>query len=328
MTSLKQGTILPRQRYAFLLAAVSAPAVAAASGLPWPWVMAVMLLAAAALIGLFALQGRCPASSADTAKKAWGKGAGAVLLVLQWLFAAVLLWHLALGADAAFPDDDTVPFVPLTLLAVCAWAAWQGRAACVRAVGVLFFFMAALYLTVFAFALPEMELSRLLEWDMAPDLLPLGVVLLVPFYGLYLQTPGEERGKFPAGWVAAFILLPTAASAVCTAVPGSGGKFYEMAKSVEVLSFAQRMEPLVSCATTVGWFAAMSLVAVTAGEMASDLGIPSRWGGLVICLAAGAGVVWGVRISAAFLLPVGTVFCVLLPLLTQGIAAQKNSEKR
>jgi len=328
VTPLRKSTMLPRQRYAFLLAAASAPVVSVASGLSWPWVMAVMLLAAALLTGLTAAQSRCPWTLPLAVKRVWGKGLGSTVLALQLLFFAVLLWQLALGADAAFPDHDTVPFVPLTLLAVCAWAAWQGRAACVRAVGVLFFFLAALYLTVFAFALPELKPARLLEWDMYPELMPLGVVLLVPFCGLYLQQPGEERGNFPGGWLAAFVLLPVAAAAVCPAVPGSDGRFYEMAKSVEVLSFAQRMEPLVSCATTVGWFAAMSLVAVSAGELARALGVPSRWGSMLICLAAGGGVLWGARLPAVVLLPVGAVFCVFLPLITQGIASRKNLKKR
>lgn len=324
MTQVNQSGILPRQRYAFLLAAASAPAVSVSSGLPWPWVMAVTLLAAALLTGLSALQGKRAFPLPEMVKKVWGRAAGSGVLLLQWIFAAVLLWHLALGSDAAFPDDQTVPFVPLTLLAVCAWAAWQGRAACVRAVGVLFFFLAALYLTVFAFALPEMELPRLLEWDLTPNLLPLGTVLLTPFFGLYLQTPGEERGRFPTGWLAAFVLLPAAASAVCAAVPGSDGRFYEMAKSVEVLSFAQRMEPLVSCATTVGWFAAMSLVAVTAGEMAKGIGVPAPWGSVLACGAAAVGAAWNIRFPAGVLLLAGTVFCVGLPLLTQGIAARKK----
>mgnify|MGYP003294683155 CR=1 FL=1 len=328
MILLGKSAILPRQRYAFLLAAMSAPAVSVASGLSWPWVMAVMLLAAALLTGLAVAQSRSPWVLPLAVKRVWGKRFGSAVLLLQLLFFTVLLWQLALGADAAFPDRDTVPFVPLTLLAVCAWAAWQGRAACVRAVGVLFFFLAALYLTVFLFALPEMKPARLLEWDMTPELLPLGVVLLVPFCGLYLQQPGEERGKFPVGWLTAFVLLPAAAAAVCTAVPGSDGRFYEMAKSVKVLSFAQRMEPLVSCATAVGWFAAMSLVAVSAGELARALGVPSRWGSLLACLAAGGGVLWSARISAALLLPAGTVFCVVLPLITQGIAARKKLKKR
>lgn len=316
--------ILPRQRWAFVLAAFSAPAVATAASLSWPWVLAVTLPAGALLVGLNRLQGFSGLAAAESVKKAWGKVPGAVLLALQLLFAAVLLWHLALGADAAFPDENTGPFVPLTLLAVCAWASWHGRAACVRAVGVLFFFLAALYLAIFAFALPQAEPARLLNWDMTPELLPLGVVLLLPFYGCYLTPRGESSEKFPGGWLTALLVLPAAAAAICTAVPGSGGRFYEMAKSVEVLSFAQRLEPLVSCAATVGWFAALTLVTLAAGELARPLGLPRRWGSLSVCMAAVPGVLLEHRLLPGFLLLSGAVFCVVLPLVTQGIVWRKK----
>ena len=321
---MKEHTLLPRQRYAFLLTAVSAPAVAAASRLSWVWVLTVTLLAAAVTVALHVLQSQSPMPLAQATCRVWGKGFGTVILVLQFFFAAVVLWQLALGSDAAFPDENTVPFVPLTLLAVCAWAAFQGWAACIRAVGVLFFFLAALYIIVFAFAVPEMEWHRLSEPFAAGDLLPLGVVLLLPLWGQYLVSPREERGKFPVWFLAAFLFLPTAASAACAAVPGSRGSFYTMAKSVEVLSFAQRIEPLVSVAQTVGWFAALCLTAVTAGELSGAIGIAPRWGALAACILAAVGVVSQMHLSPAGLLLAGAVFCIIFPLLTQAIVLRKK----
>lgn len=321
---MKEHPLLPRQRYAFLLTAVSAPAVVTASRLSYVWVLTVTLLAAAIAVGLHVLQSRSPLPLAQATRRVWGKGFGTVILAGQFLFAAVFLWQLALGSDAAFPDENTVPFVPLTLLAVCAWAAFQGRAACIRAVGVLFFFLAALYLTVFAFAVPEMEWQRLAPSAPAGDLLPLGVVLLLPLWGQYLLSPREERGRFPVWFLAAFVFLPTAASAACAAVPGSRGSFYTMAKSVEVLSFAQRIEPLVSVAQTVGWFAALCLTAVTAGELAAAVGVAPRWGALAACALAAVGVVSPMRLSPVVLLSAGAVFCIFFPLLTQAIVPRKK----
>ena len=320
--------LLPRQRYAFLFTAVSAPVVAAASRLSWPWVMTTVLLAAAVLVGLHYLQSRSASPLAVTTRKVWGRGLGAGILAVQLLFAAVFLGQLALGAASAFPDDKTAPFVPLTLLAVCAWAAWQGRAAAVRAVGVLFFFLAGLYLTVFASSVKAMEFSRLAYVEQEGNVLPLAVVLLLPLYGQYLQTPREEKGRFPVLWLLAFVLLPVAASMVCTAVPGARGTFYNMAKSVEVVSFAQRLEPLVSCATTIGWFAALALTAVSAGEMAGSLGVPPRWGAMLVCLPAAGIVLAGRPIAPEILLPAGAICCVILPLLTQFVGQKKTPKNK
>jgi len=319
-------SILPRQRYAFLLCAVSAPAVTVASGLPWVWVLAVTMLAASLLVGLFFLQSRGRVSPAAAEEIAWGKWGRRAVAVGQFLFAVVLLWHLALGTDSAFPEENTLPFVPLTLLALCAWSAFQGRAAVVRAAAVLFFLLLGLYGAVFFFAAEEVELNRLTELSLDKSLLPLGVVLLTPFYGHWLFTPQEKRGKFPAVFLLLFLLLPAAAAAVCAAVPGSGGSFYNMARSIEALSFAQRMEPLVSVLLTVGWFCALSLITTSCGQMAGLLGIPPRWGAVSACLLCVPGILWQIRFSPWILLLLGSVFSVLHPLLTQCFVVLKKGK--
>lgn len=314
---MKQETLLPRQRYAFTLCAMSAPAVTVASRLPWPWVLTVTLLAAALLVGQDFLlrvsqknQGTSPLLPA--------------VAVGEYLFAAVLLWHLALGTDSAFPQQDTLPFVPLSLLALTAWSVWQGPSAVARAAAVLFFLLLGLYAAVFFFAAGEMDFSRLSVQSQGADLLPLGVVLLVPFLGCCLRPEKERQEKFPTLFLLLFLFLPAAAAAVCAAVPGSGGSFYTMAGSLEVLSFAQRMEPLVSALMTVGWFCAMSLTALFCGERAAAWGLAPKYGAVASCLLGIVPIWLNFRIPPQFLLPLGAVFCVFSPLLTQGFVARKK----
>ena len=209
---MKEDALLPRQKRAFGFCAFSAPAVAAASHVSWPWVLTLSVLAAALTLGLGTLEEKRPRPAA-----------GKAIALLQAVFAAVLVWQVSLGSAAAFPDNSTAPFVPLTLLAVSTWAARQGAAACARAQAVVFFLLFGLYLTVFFCTLRQADLSRLLL-PQQMDLLPLGVVLLLPFYTRYL-SPGEGACRPGAFWLALQICLPTLAALACTLVPGSNGKF-------------------------------------------------------------------------------------------------------
>ena len=324
---MREFPLLPRQRCAFIFVAASAPLVTVSARLPWPLVAAVLLLTLALLTGLGALEARAGVLWPRAAKTVWGNGLGGAILVLQLLFAAVYLWQLALATDSAFPEQQTLPFVPLTLLAVCALAAGRGRETCVRAVGVLFLFLVALYGAVFAFAAPDVELSRLTALPAGGDLLPLGVVALLPFFSVALPS-SQGKIRLPVLWMLVFVLLPTAAAAFCAAVPGSRGSLYDMAKSVEVFSVARRIEPLVSCGLTIGWFAALCLTAVFAGAAAQGLGLSFRAGAVGVCVPASLGSFVDIALPPGLLLSVGAVFCVLLPILTQGIVCRKKGVKK
>lgn len=318
----------PRQVFAFCLTALSAPMVTVCAGLPWPWVLAISVLAAVTEGGLLLLWRRAGEENLPhIIISVWGKRAGIVFLALTAVFTLLLLWRLVPASDSAFPDDDTRPFVPLVLLAVTAWSAWHGRAAAIRAVGVLFFFLVVLYGVVFAFALPDAKIERLSQWEWDASLLP-AAVLFLPTFGLYLTRPKQGGKKAPIFLAVLLVLLPAAVSAVCAAVPGSRGSFYEMAKSIEVLSVAQRLEPLVSALLTVGWFAAFSLLAISVGEMADAVGISPRWAAVAVCALAAPAAVWNWQLSDVVLAGLGAVFCVIFPLLTLAVGAKKFFKKR
>lgn len=323
---MKQA-LSPRQIFVFCLTALSAPAVIVCAGLPWPWVLALGMFAAAVETGLVLLwHSSGEENLPHLIFAAWGRPLGKVLLTLTAGFCILLLWRFVPAADAAFPDDDTLPFVPLTLLAVAAWSVWHGRAAVIRAVGVLLFFVAALYITVFAFALPDADVSRLGAWQTDASLAP-AAVLFLPTMGLYLTRPKQEKGKFPAFWIFLLVALPAAVSAICAAVPGSRGSFYEMAKSIEVLSVAQRLEPLVSALLTVGWFAALCLPALCVGEMADAVGLSPRAAAVGACLLSAPSVLCKRLVSDEILAVLGAVFCVIFPLLTLFVVARKKDKK-
>ena len=312
-----------RQLCAFCLLAVSAPALTVCAAMPWPGVLAVSAVTAAFLTLCVRLWRRTEGTGlAVLMLRVFGRPAGTAVLLGEGLFAVVLLWRFAAGTDTAFPDAPTIPFVPLCLLIAAAWAAWQGRRACVRGICVLFFFGAALLIALALFALPDVQPSRLLSPPGDVSVVP-SAVLLLPVYGLFLAEPNQNPGA--ARWLPAFLLLPPAAAALCAAVPGAGGSLYTMAKSVEVLSVARRMEPLVSAALTAGWFAALLLVILAFGEMAAALGSSRRWWALAAGLLAVPGALWRIPVPDVILLLGAVVFCGIFPLLTLLLVALKNN---
>ncbi len=313
-----------RQVGAFCLTGLTAPAVMVCASVPWPWVLAAAVSAAAVILGMATLWRDCRTALPVLTLRVWGRKPGLAVLFLQAAFAVLLLWRLVPLTAASFPDHAARPFVPLTLLAVAAWGVWHGRAAVVRAVVVLFFFVAALYLAVFAFAVPDAEVSRLKNWEESVSLVPLAVLLL-PVFGFYFADPDEKERKLPLFWLGAAVALPTVVAVLCAAVPGSRGSLYEMAKSLEVFSVSMRIEPLVSALLTLGWFAALSLVVVSVGQMAEAAGIPARWAGIAACLLATPAAVWNLSLPTGLLALFGTVFCVIIPLLTLFLGVRKKA---
>ena len=314
--------VSPRQSAAFLLTALSAPAVTVTAGLPWPWVLAVSVLAAAVLLGLRVLQSAAEQPLAELTVLVWGR-AGKFILFFTAVFCLLLLWRLTPLMSRIFPETADSPFVPVTLLALAAWASFRGRAAVLRAVAALSFFLAALYAAVFLFALPDADFSRLPAWREA-DLLPAGVLFL-PTLGLFLARERSQKPPLALAFLTA--ALPAAVSALCAAVPGSRGSFYEMAKSVEVFGLARRIEPMVSALLTLGWFALCALPALCVGQMARACGLRGRWASLAFCLLAMPAAVAELKIPNGILLLLGTIFCVLFPLLTLLLGAKNFSQK-
>lgn len=322
---MNEGVTL-RQMAAFCFAALSAPAVTVCAGQSWQWTLAASLLAATAEAGILLLWRQAGQTLPRAAVAVWGKIPGGILLLLAAAFAVLTMARFALVTDEAFPETEVRPFVPLTLLGVTAWSCSRGRTAAIRAVCVAAMFLIALYGTIFFFAAPDAVPERLLSppsppsWRMA--------CLTLPVWAVYLAAPDGKRGPVPWVYAGALLLLPPAVSAICAAVPGSGGSFYVMAESVKVLSVAQRIEPLVSAALTVGWYAALCLPALAAGEVFDSLGGKRRAGAVGACALAAAGA-WGKPSVCPEIFLIGAaIFCIFFPALTLGIAALKKTEKK
>ena len=281
-------TLSTRQICAFAFVAFSAPAITVCASLPWTWVLPAS--ASSAALGALAVRLWRKSGATSLAAALRERRGGKAVLVLTALFAVLMMHRFGQMALGAFPDDPPTAFVPLTLLAVCAWACAKSRAAVLRAVGVASFFVLGAYAAIAAFALPDAVPQRLFAVR-GGDPWRLGV-LLTPLLALFLVHREDRKVRSVWQWTPLFVLFPTASSLLCALVPGADGSFYTMAKSVEVLSVAQRVEPLVSAVMTVGWFAAVCLTALTVGEIAGALG-GDRRRAAAFAVAAAATCVFG-----------------------------------
>lgn len=320
-----RDTISPRQAALFAFASASAPILTVCAGTHWLWALAAVLLTGGLAAAVLLLWRRVGTDLLSLLPRVWGAVGGRAIALAAALFAAAALWRFAAWTDTAFPDDATRPFVPLVLLAVAALGAWKGSAACIRAVTAIALPLAALYAAVFLFALPDAQAERLLTLPRDPAQ-PSLCVLLLPLALVWFAAPGLGRSARLS--VALTAALPLTAATVCAAVPGSGGSLYVMAENINVLSVGSRIEPLVSAALTVGWFAAICLPLMAAGRAAELLGGNMRVGVAAAALLTLPGTVWDLPVPPWFF-AVGTlVFCALIPLLTLGIGAAQKSQKK
>ena len=314
-------TISPRQAALTAFAASSAPVITVCAAAPPVWTLALSVAVGLLAWRLIIIWYRAREDLASLTVALLGKKLGTALLVLAAIFAALTLAQFAAWTDTAFPETDTKPFVPLVLLAIAAWSAWKGSAACIRAVAVTAFLLAAIYAVVFIFAMPDAEPSRLLSAD--ADFSPALCVLRLPLTVLWFSAPaGGRSARTP---LAATALLPVLTAAVCAMVPGSGGSFYVMAESVNVLSVGSRIEPLVSAALTAGWFAAMCLPVLAAGRIAETL-CGRFYAGVLLCtVAAVPAAVLGMPETGALFSVGAAIFCGVLPLVILEIGAKKKT---
>ncbi|MBQ7566733.1 MAG: hypothetical protein IJT18_06400 [Oscillospiraceae bacterium] len=319
-----RDTISPRQAALFAFASASAPVITVCAGLHWLWALAATLAAGALTAAVILLWRRVGEDLPSLLPVVWGR-AGNVIALLAAVFAAAVLWRFFAWTDTAFPDLPTRPFVPLTLLAIAAFGAWKGSAACIRAVTAIALPLAALYAAVFLFALPDAQPQRLV--NLPRGLPPVSLcALLLPVSLVWFAAPGKGRPARLSVLLTA--LLPAVTAAVCASVPGSGGSLYVMAENINVLSVGSRIEPLVSAALTVGWFAAVCLPLMAAGRVAERLTGRARVGVAAASLLALPGTVWDLPVPGAFFAVGTAIFCGLIPLLTLWIAALKKSEKK
>ena len=302
---------------AWLVSAVSAPVAIAAASCAWPLMLCVGIACGALCWLVHAL------SDGGCCRVPW-------VCVLQLGWAVVACGTIAIGAGACWPSGDSYPAVPLVLLTLAGFSAWDGAERASRVSGVLFWFLALLFAVVLAGGIKDLEPKWMLGLDNGVGA-ELVFLLLIP--AAATAIPRKTRGVLWAAFLAlalfaavvSFVCAGTLSPQVAANVPQP---FYEYSKSLSLLGVVERFESLVSVALTMGYYSAMSLLLSAAGHLAETLRQGSgRKGVLFSSITAGAMVLLETRIPGLWLAIFAIGFWSVLPLFVQGVQSVKNTKK-
>lgn len=305
-----------RQRWAWLAAGLSAAAASRLCGYSWLWVLAGGLLVTLYDIILDRKLSKSGLAEIMCGTFGWG---GKVLAVLTLLWTILIMGWTANLADTAFPMVDGFPGLGWVLLALSAWGAWKGPGACARCSGVLCLFLIALYGVVVLFAVPDVTwqwLKPTTNWEQG--IWAAGIFLLPA--GVW-YVPCERSRKGPV-W-AMMCLLPLFAAAVAAVTAGVLSPelassrpvpLYDLAQSVSLFGVVERIESLLSAATTMGVFSLLSSM-VCAAQTLADQVRPWRWSGTAACVLAGTGMVLSKDMPVELVAIGALVFWLVIPVI-------------
>ena len=318
-----------RQRDAWMLAAMSVPAVALCAGIGWQWA----LLGGAVSAALYLMQGRARRSGLalrDAASKVLGTTGGTIIMVLAAVWNLFALAWLTQRAGGAFPEAKDPVAVRLILLALAAFAAWKGEAVAARCAGVIALALAGLYALLLLAAIGDVQLEWLRPWGgWHRAALPMACLLL-PGAAWYLGAEKEERGG--TGHWGLLLLAPAAAAALTAGCLSprlaamEEAPFYEMVKGLSLFTVVERFEPLASTALAQGYFCTMSLLLCAA--RACFGGKREPWQLAVLAALAGAGSFWAQRVPTVVFAVGAAIFWGILPLLIPLVVDRKKGGKK
>lgn len=262
-----------RTLWAWVTAAMFAPAAQILGSVSWPWVLFLGIAG-----GMLWIAG------ASVTRKGWRCGkAVAILQILYLIFAASVA---ASRCDDCWITAREGWTIPVVLLVLAACSAAQGTGAGSRCGAVLYWFVAGMFLLLVAFCLSDVEAKWLRPEIVEPEGQG-AAVLLIPLAALLL--PREGKGKIWP-WAAAVLILTVTVSVLAfgTLSPAvaarTEGAFFEAVRGTSILGVAERFEAVVSAAMTLSWFCLLSLFLTAIGSMAYR--IKPTWGKPAVWISA------------------------------------------
>ena len=320
-----------RQREAWSLAAISAPAVLLLTGLGWVWVLAGSLGAVCLRAWMNALCRNADGTLSESLLYAFGKPVGTGLLLLSALWMTLVLARTAAQANTAYPDDALGQLPGAALLALTAYCAWTGKQTAKNSAGIAAMLAAGLYALLFVSAAGAVEWAWCLPWGKPSDAWQAFAVGLIPAATLFLT---QKRGQSPIGLgtaalapaAMAFVCAGMLSPAVCVREPIP---FYAAAKSLSLFSVMPRVEPLLSGAMLMGMFCLAGLLVSAASEAVRRAsGLPEKWGALGICAAALAVSFFTRRLPERLWIGGATIFWGILPIAALIVVSEKKRRKK
>lgn len=163
-------------------------------------------------------------------------------------------------AGNTWPTGDTTSVVPLALLLLAVWSAWEGAEKASRTGSVLMWLLLLLFAAVIAGGIGNVKLSRIeLSGSVSNGLVYLAYLLP----GAAALLPGT-KGQSKLLWI-----LPGFGVLMALLVTGvlsepvareMADPFYEFGKSLSLFGVVERYESLVSVALTIGYFCLLSML--------------------------------------------------------------------
>lgn len=302
--------------WAWVVSGLSAPLAQTAARSSWPGVIAL------GVIG-------CAASCLVLHMAEKGIYTGRWYCLLQCVWLAAISGEIAQWSEDCWPTGTDFPVVPLTLLVLAVFAAWDGAERASRIGGVLFWFLALLYAIILGAGTENLKLKYMQPvWEM-PEA-NLVVLFLLPVTAGLL--PSEKRGGSIAlaGLItfAVVVSLWTAGTLSYPVAQNLSQPFYEYSKSMSLLGVAERFESFASVALTMGYFTLLSLLLSAAGHL-TEKAFPGkgRVGIVSATITAGAIMAFAPKIPQIYLAVCAILAWVILPLITGRMIAIKKSKK-
>ena len=259
---------------------------------------------------------------------AFGNAAGRVVLAIGGVFTLLAAAQTARRAGIAFPDG-TAELAGGVIVLLGTLAGEKGAKQAAKVCGVLFLVLAGLYTIIILAAAKNVQLRWMEPWGGARQTLEVVPPLLVLTCLRFL--PGR-KAAVKSGWLGLLAVCPAAFAALTAGCLSPRltqqltFPFYTVSQSLSVLGVMERLEPVVSAALLLGFFALESLLLEATREQierAAPIIAGKRWARVALGVAVfGLSFVTDGIPAEAWAL--GAAVCWgIAPLLTQLIVAIK-----
>lgn len=290
------------QKPMFLMSAVAAPLLHAASGCTWPAVALTGGVCLAVCLGLDAF----PENTAPPAWYQW----------LRWLWGTVLISQILFWAENYWQERGGL-WIALILLGLSVWTTAKGAAVTARCAAVSGVFLLAITGGILLSGAKEIKLQNLSPaWQLTGG--NLITAFLLPSL---MPRPKSGRAK------ARILLLAIFVSAITVGVLGTQNcwnaeaPFYELSRSLTLFGITKRFESVTAVAMTIGFYLTINFILV--GSKPKNSGktdLPA----LLLCTAF---VLSQLKLDSRFLAAGCVLIWVFLPTLLCGINSIKKSLK-
>ncbi len=230
----------------------------------------------------------------------------------------------------AWQTGQTYPAVPLALLVLATFSAWNGAEQASRAGSIAFWFVALLFAVILAAGVRDVKPAYLLPKWQGTDCV-LIYVFLLPMVTSFLPREGAPcytKTLMAVVVMAVVIAVLTVGTLSQQVAAEESFPFYTFSKSLSLFGVAERFESLVSVALTMGQYSLLSLLLSGVGHMADRIRPGRGRTGVVFgAVSAAALMTFAVKLPGSWLGALALLFWGILPLLLRNTKDRKKCKK-